>query len=427
MTSISRFQVIEHTLNCSHLRESRRSTKPGHEGELKLAIKQYIPLSNPQPSDGDITIIAAHGNGLPKETYEPLWEEILARSKDQGFTIRGIWIADISNQGASGVLNENIQGDDTPWFDHSRDLFLMIDKFRDQMTRPIFGIGHSMGCGSLIHLSIMHPTLFTSLTIIEPIIMGDFPPGPNAAMMSTYRPDLWPTRTEAENSFKKNKFFASWDSRALNSFLKHALREVPTALYPLSEKVKEGSVTLTTTKHQEAWSFIRSNFSPISPSQKIGEIELETLLAPDIEPEYRKYTFLCPPAKIQLAYLPFLRPSVLYIYGQRSHLSLPNLQKERMKVTGTSIGGSGGAKEGRVEQVVVKGAAHMVPCEKVGECADAITGWLGRGVRQFEAEEEFWKGYDAGRSEMGGMVVSKQWIKGVRGPGNVVRPIKGKL
>jgi hypothetical protein len=28
------------------------------------------------------------------------------------FKIRGIWIADCSHLGASGVLNENIQGDD---------------------------------------------------------------------------------------------------------------------------------------------------------------------------------------------------------------------------------------------------------------------------------------------------------------------------
>lgn len=44
-----------------------------------------------------------------KETYEPLWEELNARVKGH---IRGIWIADCSHQGASGVLNENVLGDD---------------------------------------------------------------------------------------------------------------------------------------------------------------------------------------------------------------------------------------------------------------------------------------------------------------------------
>ena len=47
-----------------------------------------------------------------KELYEPLWDGILVRSRKDGFRIRGIWIADVSNQGQSGVLNEDRQGDD---------------------------------------------------------------------------------------------------------------------------------------------------------------------------------------------------------------------------------------------------------------------------------------------------------------------------
>ena len=45
--------------------------------------------------------------------YEPLWDRILCNSqKSNSFKIRGIWMADMSNQGASGVLNEDVQGDD---------------------------------------------------------------------------------------------------------------------------------------------------------------------------------------------------------------------------------------------------------------------------------------------------------------------------
>lgn len=35
------------------------------------------------------------------------------------------------------------------WFDHSRDLLNMVNHFRDSMSRPIIGIGHSMGCTQL--------------------------------------------------------------------------------------------------------------------------------------------------------------------------------------------------------------------------------------------------------------------------------------
>ncbi len=33
---------------------------------LHLAVKQYIPKSNPNPRPGDVTIIAAHANGFVK-------------------------------------------------------------------------------------------------------------------------------------------------------------------------------------------------------------------------------------------------------------------------------------------------------------------------------------------------------------------------
>jgi hypothetical protein len=47
-----------------------------------------------------------------KELYEPLWEELHARSKVNGFRIRSIWITDVAQQGASGVLNEQLLGND---------------------------------------------------------------------------------------------------------------------------------------------------------------------------------------------------------------------------------------------------------------------------------------------------------------------------
>lgn len=49
---------------------------------------------------------------MSQEVYEPFWDDLLDASKAHGFEIRGIWAADVSNQGASGVLNESVQGDD---------------------------------------------------------------------------------------------------------------------------------------------------------------------------------------------------------------------------------------------------------------------------------------------------------------------------
>ena len=48
-----------------------------------------------------------------QECYEPLWDDMQSLSRSHNFSIRGIWAADSSQQGASGVLNEHTQGDDS--------------------------------------------------------------------------------------------------------------------------------------------------------------------------------------------------------------------------------------------------------------------------------------------------------------------------
>ncbi len=106
--SIPSFRVTEHVIPCQHIREYPHAVK-SEPAVLKLAIKEYRPLDNINVAPGSVTIIATHANGLPKETYEPLWDDLHRAFRGK---IRAIWVADCSHQGASGVLNESIQGDD---------------------------------------------------------------------------------------------------------------------------------------------------------------------------------------------------------------------------------------------------------------------------------------------------------------------------
>lgn len=69
MSSI--FEIREHTLECQHIREYARATVNAEEDVLRLEIKQYIPLDNPNPQEGDVTIIGAHANGFPKAGTAP--------------------------------------------------------------------------------------------------------------------------------------------------------------------------------------------------------------------------------------------------------------------------------------------------------------------------------------------------------------------
>lgn len=113
---------------------------------------------------------------------EPLWEDLYAHLKRQSVPLRGIWIADVSNQGASGVLNEDVQGDTgnfsfatwfgvysanertttVSWYDHSRDILHMVNHFRDEMPRPLIGVAHSIGCAvmSVIIVSPMRRIVY---------------------------------------------------------------------------------------------------------------------------------------------------------------------------------------------------------------------------------------------------------------------------
>lgn len=88
-------------------------------------------------------------------------------------------MADVAHQGQSGVLNENLLGNDrmsiavnrikcapflsirlmfmvmlsyatASWFDHPRDLLNLINVKRDEIKLPIVGIGHSFGGAHLL-------------------------------------------------------------------------------------------------------------------------------------------------------------------------------------------------------------------------------------------------------------------------------------
>lgn len=143
------FRTIEHKVPAQHIREYPNATANSQEEVLYLSVKQYIPLDNPRPRPGDVTILAAHANGFPKELYEPLWDDLWKQSARHGWRIRSIWIADCVQSGQSYVLNEACLGNDPGWNDHPRDLLHLVNTKRDEMPRPIIGIGHSMGCSHL--------------------------------------------------------------------------------------------------------------------------------------------------------------------------------------------------------------------------------------------------------------------------------------
>lgn len=301
------------------------------------------------------------------------------------------------------------------WLDHSRDMLHMINYFRDSMPQPLMGVGHSMGATQIVHLSILHPRLLHSLALIEPIILENGPKeGPNVALASSFRKDFWATRDAAEASIRKSKFFGTWNKRALEKYIEHGLRSTPTALYP--DHKHSGGTTLTTTKHQEAWSFLRPNFAPNDGSRD------EHIRAPDSSPEHRTHLFHRAEMASANRNLPFVRPHVLWIFGEKSAVSAPEFREDKLKRTGTGVGGSGGQAMGQVEAVTISDGQHMLPFERTQELAQILADWIEKQLESYRKEEDWHRKNKSGKSERNMLALSESWLKNVKQKENTPRP-----
>ncbi|KAH0355434.1 putative toxin biosynthesis protein, partial [Aureobasidium melanogenum] len=413
----SSFKIIEHTTPCQTIREYPQATSTYQEEKLYLSAKQYIPL-NRTPQKGDVTILAAHASAFPKELYEPLWEDLLKQSEKAGYGIRSIWMADVANQGASYVLNENEIGNDPNYADHARDLLSLINTHREDFTRPIVGIGHSMGTICLGLLAQMHPRLLISIVMLDAIIIHkQMPAWIPMTRLPSFRKDLWPSRQAAEAAFRKNALLKPFDERVVQKILEYSIRATPTLLYPQSSTEQgkaEQSYTLTTPKHQEALSIARPNFEDRNWEATPDLVARSTVpdlwpCAPYVSPFYKSEGRTC------WMFLPHLRPSVLWLYGKKSYTMDPDERREKMKRTGTGWNGSGGAEMGRVKEEFVEDTGHFLCFEKIAETAEKVSEWLDAEVKIWKDlekvtfDQEWLKQDVIGRQKMDG-----RWLEGVK-------------
>jgi pimeloyl-ACP methyl ester carboxylesterase len=273
----------------------------------------------------------------------------------------------------------------------------MINHFREQMPQPLMGVGHSMGGAHLITLALMHPSLLSTLILIDPVVLRKAHPNTyTLGRMSAKRRDKWPSRAAARASFEKSPMFKTWDKRVLDRWMEHALRELPTKLYPeittasstppalgadisgsmvSLEKDTERQVTLKTTKDQEVMTFMRGNFATaLNPAPDAAPNPLTHpdvhVNSPPFAPFYRNESLHI------FSLLPYLRPSVLYIFGTESNLSESKLRADKMAVTGVGVGGSGGVAKERVKEFMMQGGGHLMPMERVEETAEQCSGWV---------------------------------------------------
>ncbi|KAK6379539.1 hypothetical protein LTS17_006457 [Exophiala oligosperma] len=444
------FRVVEHKVPCQYIREYPRALADEQEDTLHLSVKQYIPLDDPRPAQpGDVTIIAAPGNAFPKELYEPLWEDlsrVLASrrsSSSSSVQIRSIWVADAANQGASGVLNEDLLGNDPSHFDYARDIVNLVNVKRDEMPRPIVGIGHSMGGQYLVSASLYHPRLFTTLVLIDPVIQPRLVETKKGTVdarplqFAIFRKRTWPTREAAAAELDRSPFHRSWDPRVLERWIKYGLREVPvntistatssssfeepptasskavdTITTTEKSKAAETVVVLTTPPSQEAYAFMRPNFDGVGVHGELVNHETH----PDLDPRWKHiYPFYAPAVTRTFERLGELRPPALYVFASDSSISDAGINAEKLAATGTAVGGSGGVAAGRVEGVTFDGVGHLVPMEAPGRTADVVADWLDRQLRIWEREERDFKAMWHAKSKEQKQNVDRRWLDMVGG------------
>ncbi|KAK9468931.1 alpha/beta-hydrolase [Lipomyces arxii] len=350
MFAESVFVIESRLFTAVHPRSDKRAVQHPQD-KLQVAGKIYTPRNNLIPTQGDVTLVAAHANGFGKELYEPLFISLLEQLEKRGIKIRSILITDVVNQGESGVINENKLGDCFNWIDVSRDLFVILQVI--DPPQPVIGIGHSFGGAHIFGLGILHPSIFCGIVGIDPIIetKSDSPSiGIAPAKLSSHRKDIWASKHEAVKYFKSRKSYQRWDPRVLDLWLKYGLRKLPTRLYP--ETNNSDAVTLTTTKYQEVWAFVQAS---TDAKKRRKHMALER---PDPACVYEQ--------------LHRINIPVLYIVGGQSSVS--QRIKKKMAVTKNA------------KLVTITDGSHFVPFEYVDETAMHITDFFESTLRVWQVE-----------------------------------------
>ena len=265
----------------------------------------------------------------------------------------------------------------------------------------------------------MHSSLFQGLVLIEPVIQEKIPPGKHTALLTTFRADHWDSLEDARSHFTSNKFFMSWDPRALERYVQYGTRRTPTTLYP---HANTNAVTLKTTKAQEAWTILRPNFSarPLEEDSTLEE-QMKTI---GYTTDETRFLFHRPEAGAAFRLLPILQPSVKWIFGSRSYINLPETRGAKVENTAKALRGNG-----TVSADTIAEGGHMVPLERISETAQIVASYIEEQLEEFARKKAFWESHDSGKSDPSKLMLSERWKEAVKQKPDMLRPVleKGKL
>lgn len=252
-------------------------------------------------------------------------DDLNTQLEARGLRIHTIFAPDAPHQGASGLVNDELLGDGPCWHDLGRDILQLVNHFSAHLTHPIIGIGHSYGGHAILRASIMHPSLFTGVILLDPVVQSYKykNPGMMPAVASSRRVDTWKSKEEAVKYFSSRPFYQAWDPRILPLHMKYGLRDAGKG---------DGSVTLTTSRYQEVFTFL--------------DCTVENPPGPRTEPAE---TF---------SLLPLVKPPTIYIVGQYSPFTSDDLNQDKLTLTPNS------------EMSIIPNVGHLVAQENPTACAE---------------------------------------------------------
>ncbi|KAL2829350.1 hypothetical protein BJY01DRAFT_227968 [Aspergillus pseudoustus] len=224
-----------------------------------------------------------------------------------------------------------------------------------------------------------------------------------------------------------------WDLRCVQRYVQFGLRE---ASPPPLQDAGSGSgatiagaaaITLTTTKAQEAWTYLRYNHvddeDDVAPKNAAGKSRRERDPKARIKPRVKTTSPRRPGPRSPTSFSPISSPPSSTSSAARDKSTSPRAGARSFGRTGIGLGWGRALRT--VQAEVIEKASHMVPLERVTETARLLAGWVEDQVRGFRGEREsLEQGYDSSgagvKSEIKGfgtiLGLSERWMSDVKKP-----------
>ncbi|OJJ05336.1 hypothetical protein ASPVEDRAFT_86691 [Aspergillus versicolor CBS 583.65] len=223
------------------------STVKSPDDRLFVSVNEY----RPETATSGVTLLLTHGTSFCKELWEPLIEFWLREGGP--LRISAVFALDAVNHGDSAVANEKQLGSSTYWPDHSRDILKVLDHLG--ATRPLIGIGHSFGGGTLAHASLMQPLRFDATILVEPVLFQMREQTAAISRQALKRRDTWENLEETYTAISGSKGFSDWTTDQRERY----------AVYATRDRTSDCGVvrTLKTTKEQESATYLAAPYPTI--------------------------------------------------------------------------------------------------------------------------------------------------------------------